>query len=100
MNSVTGTGDRQGTGTGLLLEQNVPNPFHGNTCISYVLPADAFVELLFCDIAGRTLQTLVFRHEKAGPHTVTFNGKAYSKGLYIFRLKSGSLETARKCIIG
>ncbi|MBN1198134.1 MAG: T9SS type A sorting domain-containing protein [Bacteroidales bacterium] len=99
LNSIMGNGERQGAGTGLLLEQNVPNPFNGITRISYFLPSDALVELVFCDITGRALQTLVYRHEKAGSHTVTFNGSGYTKGLYFFRLKAGNSEVARKCII-
>lgn len=99
LNSLMGTEENQGVGKDFLLKQIVPNPFNGITHISYVLPSEAFVELLFSDINGRPLQTLVSRLEKAGPHTVTFNGAGYVKGLYFFRLRAGSLETTRKCII-
>jgi len=99
LNSVMGTGDLKGAGTGLLLEQNVPNPFTGTTRISYVLPSDALVELLFCDITGRPLRHLVSRHENAGTHTITFNGTDFTQGLYFFRLKAGHSEVTRKCII-
>jgi len=99
LNSIIGIGDRQGAEPGLLLDQNVPNPFTGITRISYVLPTDAPVELLLCDITGRPVQTLVSRHEKAGPHSITFNGTGFTKGLYFFRLKAGFSEATRKCII-
>ncbi len=99
LNSLMGAGEPQGTANGLLQEQNVPNPFTGTTRITYVLPSDASVELLFCDITGRPLQTLVSRHQKAGCHAVTFNGTAYARGLYFFRLKAGHSEVARKCLI-
>jgi carboxyl-terminal processing protease len=99
LNSVMGAGEYQGNGAGVRLEQNIPNPFAGTTRISYFLPSDANVELMFCDITGRPLQTLVCRYEKAGSYALTFNGTAFAKGLYFFRLKAGSSEVTRKCII-
>ncbi len=81
------------------LLQPEPNPFSAITRLSYYLPGDGFAELEFCDISGRVLQTLVNSNEKAGLHSITFDGTSYNRGLYFFRLKTGGSSVTRKCII-
>jgi len=99
LQSILGIGPPPSTASGLELEQNVPNPFSVFTRISYRLPSDAFTVLEFCDISGRALQTLVSRREKQGSYPVTFDGSAFARGVYFFRLKAGASVVTRKCVI-
>lgn len=77
--------DRKGTGKETLL-QNFPNPFSGQTTISYQLDRIADVQLSIYDLYNRPVKTLINERQMPGEHTVVFNGNDLSKGVYHCRL--------------
>jgi hypothetical protein len=68
------------------LSQNYPNPFNPSTKISYQLPTDGMVRLEVYNILGKTLATLVNEEKSAGKYTATFDGSAFTSGIYLYRL--------------
>ncbi|HGY56737.1 MAG TPA: T9SS type A sorting domain-containing protein [Caldithrix abyssi] len=81
------------------LWQNYPNPFNPVTVIRYEIPLADYVRLILYDTTGRKLRTLVSRKQKAGLHSVIFNGSDLSAGIYLYRLQSGRYSEARKLIL-
>ncbi len=80
-----------------------PNPFHGNTHISYSIPKTTNVDLTIYDILGRPVKTLVSGNTTAGVYTTNWNGRTNSNelaqaGVYFFTLKTGEGQIARKII--
>lgn len=82
-----------------LLYQNYPNPFNPTTIISWTSPKDGFVTLKVYDVLGREVATLVNEYKSAGEHTIDFNAKELSSGVYIYRIQIGDYIQARSLIL-
>ncbi len=85
------------------LKNAYPNPFNPEISIAYGLPENRPVKLEIFDINGRRVRTLVDQSQKAGWHTVSWNGKnkfgkTVSSGTYIFRIRAGKEVISRKII--
>lgn len=81
------------------LNQNYPNPFNPTTNISFELPKSGEVSLKVFDMLGREVQELINGYQAAGAHQVQFNAENLPSGMYIYRLKSGSVELTRKMML-
>lgn len=77
------------------LYQNYPNPFNPETVISYQLSVTSNVTLKVYDILGKEIRTLVDGLQKAGLHTITFDGSGLSSGVYFYRLIAGRFVTQK-----
>ncbi len=86
---------------GVVLHQNVPNPFNPSTTISYELKASGQVDLQVFDVAGRLVRTLFRGSEEAGRHEKVWlgrdrAGRTVAAGVYFYRLNAGGdVETRR-----
>ena len=90
---------------GFSLEQNYPNPFNGRTTITYELPKPGGVELTLYDLLGQPVRRLVSEYRGAGSHQVSWDGaddegNPVASGVYLYRLKSGNLQRARRLVLG
>jgi hypothetical protein len=85
--------------SGYSLEQNFPNPFNPTTEITYKVPTAGYTSLEVFDALGRRLTTLVSRFLKPGVYSSKWDASATSSGVYIYRLHSGSYNSARKMIL-
>jgi hypothetical protein len=88
----------------LALLQNYPNPFNPSTMIEYRLPEKAQVRLEIYDTAGRRVACVVDGGQKAGSHSVKWDGKdasgrAVSSGVYFYRLTAGRKTMSRKMVL-
>lgn len=86
------------------LEQNFPNPFNPTTQIKFnihnvgtehVQP----VQLKVFDLLGREVATLVNEPLQAGGYTIQFDGSLLASGVYIYRLRAGSLAQERRMLL-
>jgi hypothetical protein len=66
--------------------KNYPNPFKSSTTISYQLPGDGFVSLKIYDALGHEMTTLVNSKQTGGSHTIDFNARNLTSGVYSYRL--------------
>lgn len=81
------------------ISQNYPNPFNPSTKISFNLPEAGNVKLKIYDALGREVSLLVDGFENAGRHTVEFNGKNLSSGVYFYRIEYQNNYTTMKMIL-
>ena len=86
------------------LYENFPNPFNPITTISYSLKEDGLTKLVIYNSLGQEIQTLVNDHQKAGIHTVQWNGRNnkgqnVSSGLYFYKLKAGSFVKTQRMML-
>ena len=79
--------------------QNYPNPFNAATTIRYALPEEAEVSIEIYDILGRRIQTLVAGKQSAGTHTVVWEAKDVSSGVYFYRIEAGEYSQTQKCVL-
>ncbi len=77
------------------LAQNAPNPAHGNTTISYSIPAGVSVaSLVISDMSGRVLKTISLSGKGAGQ--ITLNSVDFAAGNYTYTLLADGKRTATK----
>ncbi|MBC7187471.1 MAG: T9SS type A sorting domain-containing protein [Calditrichaeota bacterium] len=79
--------------------QNYPNPFNPSTTICFSLGHGEHVTLDVFDVQGREVATLVNGELSAGDHSVVFEAKGLSSGVYFYRLTAGTLVQQRKMIM-
>jgi endonuclease I len=89
---------------GIVLHQNVPNPFNPSTTISYELDTAARVDLQVFDLAGRLVRTLYAGDETAGPHEKAWQGRdqagrTVAAGVYFYRLRAGREVETRRMVL-
>lgn len=86
------------------LDQNVPNPFNGETAIAYQLAESGPVTLAIYTVTGQHVRTLVDEDQEAGPHRVHWNGlnnagQPVASGVYVSHLSARTFSTARTMIV-
>ncbi|HSD63738.1 MAG TPA: T9SS type A sorting domain-containing protein, partial [Ignavibacteriaceae bacterium] len=81
------------------LSQNYPNPFNPATQINYNIPEDGYVILKVYNSLGQEVANLVHGIVKAGSHSVTFDGKNLSSGIYYYRIEAGNNVSVKKMIL-
>jgi len=103
-NGVTDVPNGTETPTNYSLSQNYPNPFNPSTIINYSLPTNSLVRLVIYDLLGREVKTLINSEKNSGTYQVQWNGdnnfgSKVSSGTYIYMIRSGDFNQARKLIL-
>lgn len=83
---------------------NFPNPFNPGTTIHFYLNEEGVVQLEIFNIRGQRVRKLLNEHLNRGEQQVIWNGKddrgnSVAGGVYIYRLKRGSLTLSRKMLL-
>ncbi|MCL4706715.1 Ig-like domain-containing protein [bacterium] len=86
------------------LSQNFPNPFNPSTSIRYQLPQDALVKLVIFNVLGQEVRELVNTIEKAGYHTVAWDGRdqrgrLVPTGIYHYRLEAAGQVMVKRMVL-
>ncbi|MBN8545211.1 MAG: carbohydrate-binding protein [Ignavibacteria bacterium] len=81
------------------LEQNYPNPFNPSTSIRFSLPESGLVKLAVYNSLGEKVETLVNKEMNSGFHSVVFDAKEFSSGVYFVKMESGSFVSVRKIVL-
>ena len=85
--------------SGIRLEQNHPNPFSGQTTITFSLPAEEQVVLELYDATGRRVRTLADRPFAPGTHAVELGSGGLTPGLYSYRLLTSRGSSTRQMLV-
>jgi hypothetical protein len=86
------------------LEQNYPNPFNPTTEVTFRLGKAVDVDLAIYSVTGQKVRTLVKGHQKAGEHTVTWNGmndvgQRVASGVYFYTIEAGDFKAIKKMVL-
>ncbi|MEJ2545278.1 MAG: T9SS type A sorting domain-containing protein, partial [Calditrichaceae bacterium] len=81
------------------LGQNYPNPFNPTTSINFNLPKAGKTTLKVYNALGQLVRTIVDKDMNAGVHTVTFDARALSTGVYFYRITSGKFTKVKKMVL-
>jgi hypothetical protein len=96
------TGIRERTRTSsqtLLLDGCWPNPFRGQTTISFHLPARRDLKLLAYNSAGQLVSVLFAGTMEAGHHRIVWDPQGLPSGLYFYTLQSGDLTFTDRAVL-
>jgi hypothetical protein len=81
------------------ISQNYPNPFNPSTKINFTVPRASNVKITVFDITGKEVSTLINNQVEAGNHTVIFDSKDLSSGVYFYNIIAGSFTKTMKMIL-
>lgn len=82
-----------------VLEQNFPNPFSGETSVTFTLSQLASVELVLFNVSGREVTVLYKGLTSAGRHTVRVDAAELAAGVYFYRLCTESSSIMRQMML-
>ena len=90
----------EGLLTPFSLNGNYPNPFNGETVISYVIPKDGFVNISIFNVAGKFITSLVNDYQIHGEKNVFWDtkdatGNHVPSGVYYYVVSNGIYKEAR-----
>jgi len=79
---------------------NYPNPFNPTTRIEFNLPADLRVTLKLYNTLGQQVAVLADgRMMPRGHQMLTFDGRAFSSGVYFYTLQAGPYSAVSKMVL-
>ncbi|MCB0697303.1 MAG: T9SS type A sorting domain-containing protein, partial [Chitinophagaceae bacterium] len=78
---------------------NYPNPFTGQTSITFKLKDKSFVSLKVYDQLGRQVKNLAEQDMAAGDHSLNFNAQNLAAGTYYCTLQAGNYRETRKMMV-
>jgi len=81
------------------LEQNYPNPFNPSTEINFTLANSGNVTLKVYNNLGSVVATLVDGFIGSGKHSVKFNAKDLTSGVYFYRIETDNFTSTRKMLL-
>jgi len=67
-----------------------PNPFNGQTVISFDLDQSGMIDVAIFDLSGRCVATVENRQFDAGRHSLTWNAKSTPAGVYVVKITGPS----------
>lgn len=76
-----------------------PNPFNIQTRIHFYTPQAGDIKVCIYNILGQPVETLYEGHAIAGEQNLTWNGDAYSTGVYFARLETTQYAECAKLIL-
>lgn len=81
------------------LSQNYPNPFNPSTNISYSLPKATQVTIEVFNMLGQSVAILENSLKTQGQHTVRFDAKKLTSGVYLYQIKAEGFIQTRKMML-
>jgi hypothetical protein len=85
---------------GISLNKISPNPFAGETKISFTLPRQFdSVSLVITDLKGNVVKTLCNEPKSAGTYDIILTAEDLAQGVYLMILKADSTKISRKIIL-
>ena len=86
--------------TSFSLNGNYPNPFNGETIISYAIPEDGFINISIFNVAGQFITSLVNDYQLYGEKKVFWDtkdatGNYVPSGVYYYVVSNGIYKEAR-----
>ena len=72
----------------VLLAQNYPNPFYGETRITFELTHPTETKMRIYNLLGQEIITLQEGLLPAGIHTISFDGTKFGAGVYLYTLET------------
>jgi aminopeptidase N len=90
--------------TAFALNQNFPNPFNGETVISFSVPQREEVVIRIYNLSGQQIRALAQQSFPAGTHRVSWDGRddrhdAVASGLYFYQMHAGEFTQHRKMLL-
>ena len=88
----------------IILNQNFPNPFNGQTIINFSLYNNSNINVNIYDYRGHLLKSLLNENMQRGNHSLEWDatntfGNIVASGVYIYTIDDGITRVAKKMIL-
>ncbi len=81
------------------LENCYPNPANSIAVFSYFINRHSFVSLNILDTNGKIIKEVVKEQQSVGSHEVMVDVSQFKPGAYIYRIKAGEWEVAKRFVV-
>ncbi len=81
------------------LYQNFPNPFNPSTTIKFNIDKTGIVRLCIYDMLGKKVIELLNGNMSKGEHSIVFNSRNLSSGIYFYQLQQEKNIISKKMIL-
>lgn len=85
--------------TKFIVKENYPNPFNPVTTIRYTIPSKTNVSIIVYDTFGKKVRELINQFQKKGTHSIKFNAKDLSSGVYYYSINAGKYKKTKKLML-
>jgi len=93
-------GVNENDGLTMQINQNKPNPFNGNTTISYELSKQASsVSLVIYDVTGKQVMNFNEGKQTSGKHDITIDGSNLEAGVYFYSVVADGVKMTSKMTV-
>ena len=93
------TGVEEITVNNISVSQNVPNPFTGNTVVSYSLNEASNVSIEIIDVTGKVVSTINEGTQATGEHNITIDGSTLAEGTYFYTFTAGEYKVTKRMVV-
>lgn len=88
-----------GYSKGYALGENYPNPFDGQTNISFRIPKQSVVSLKVFNVLGVEVANLATNSFSEGEHNITFSAENLTSGMYYYVMRSADFIQSRSMVV-
>ncbi|QJD96769.1 T9SS type A sorting domain-containing protein [Mucilaginibacter robiniae] len=81
------------------LNQNYPNPVHGDTQIGFSLSQAGRVQIKLYNMNGAAVKSIIDEYESSGYHIISTNLTGLNAGMYIYVMEVGGRQLSKKLLI-
>jgi len=85
--------------TGVVLGQNMPNPFDNNSTINFELTNASDVQFEFVDMTGKIVKTMDLGTLTNGSHSIQVDASEFASGVYYYSLVSEGSKITSKMVV-
>lgn len=82
-----------------LLKQNFPNPFSGQTNITFIIQEPQNIKLSIYNSYGELIETLVDEYKVSGSHCISWDAGIHSPGVYFYRIETKEYLATKTLIL-
>jgi hypothetical protein len=79
--------------------KSYPNPVFDSSIIEFFLPSNSDVTLNLLDIQGNLITTLLKENQVAGPHSIKYENKNLSPGIYCLKIETEKWTKTNKMVV-
>ncbi len=83
----------------LKLFQNYPNPFNSSTTFSFYLPKTTSMTFSIYNTTGQLITILQDGYSPAGYHSINWDTKDLSSGVYFYSISTEQYQASGKCLL-
>jgi len=94
-----GIDNHEDTLSNLQYIQNYPNPFKNHTAISYTLKKPRNIIMRIYNVKGKLVQEIFKGNKYTGTHTIEWDAKDMTPGIYFYKLTADKKEIVKKMVL-